>query len=430
MTSTVFILNFVKLSLLDYATIFSCFSWIIKVVGLESYYFGAALSVLYVFIVVLTVYKIRLKKLNGNLFYVWFTFILTAVFGIFFSVIFGYVQQIGYSFDSNTEKLLVWGIAAFIIIVLILVFIYGIKRLFHKRFDDINRMGKAYPKIERFFIYNSLTIILLVMLFHCGYRISGGSETSLQLLNVFLFFALIIQLSFLIMIFRITWLRDNLQNKAIENQSLIAYSSSLEKNMDEIRNIKHDIKNIFLTMGNFVEQSGDSKMQAFYREKISPFAADEIAKSDLYGKLAAIDNEQLKAFLFYKISQAIGCGITLELDISPDFVISKSKMEFADLIRVLGILLDNAIEECMEIENAVLVIKISQNDELVSYMVKNNVRHEIKENGLKSGVSTKGNGRGKGLIIGRCIIEKYDFATLNSYFQNGCFVQNFILYFN
>jgi sensor histidine kinase regulating citrate/malate metabolism len=230
------------------------------------------------------------------------------------------------------------------------------------------------------------------------------------------------------MIFRITWLKDNLKNKALENQSLAAYSSGLEKNMDGIRNIKHDIKNIFLTMGRFVEQSGDGELQAFYREKISPFANEEMAKSDLCGKLAAIDNEQLKAFLFYKISQAVERGLDVDLDISPRFTTAKMKMEFTDLVRILGILLDNAIEECMELEHGIVAVKISCNDNLVSYIVKNTVAPERKANGIKPSVSSKGIGRGNGLVIVRGILENYDCVTLNSYFAEDCFVQNLIVY--
>jgi sensor histidine kinase regulating citrate/malate metabolism len=290
-------------------------------------------------------------------------------------------------------------------------------------------MGKAYPKIEKFFIYNSIAILLLLTVLQGSYSLRRVLLIArIDAFNLFTLFALIIQFSFLILIFRITWLRDSLKSTAMENQSLAAYSSGLEKNMDDIKSIKHDIKNIFLTMGSFVEQSDHTEMKTYYREKISPFAADEIMKSDLYGKLVAIDNEQLKAFLFYKISQAIERGIALDLDIAPNFSVSDSKIEFTDLIRVLGILLDNAVEECMELDNSLLIIKISQNDEMSSYMIKNTIRHEIKEKGIKVGVSTKGSERGKGLVIGRSILEKYDFVTLNSYFQNDCFVQNLVIY--
>jgi sensor histidine kinase regulating citrate/malate metabolism len=264
---------------------------------------------------------------------------------------------------------------------------------------------------------------------HFGFRLISGFESSLpDFLNLLSPFALVIQVSFLIMIFRITWLKDNLKSKSLENQSLVAYSSGLEKNMDGIRNIKHDLKNIFLTMGSFVEQSGNPEIQAFYREKISPFANEEIVKSDLYGKLAAIDNEQLKAFMFYKITQAVERGIDVDLDISPRFPDSKKRMEFTDLVRVLGIFFDNAIEECMELEHGKLAVRISCNDDIVSYIIKNTVSPERKANGIRPNVSSKGSGRGAGLLIVRGILEDYDRVTLNSYFQDDCFVQNLVQY--
>ena len=51
---------------------------------------------------------------------------------------------------------------------------------------------------------------------------------------------------------------------------------------------KDDIKNLFLTMGNFVERSQDEEMKAFYKEKIFPFAIDEIDKNYLYSQLYQI----------------------------------------------------------------------------------------------------------------------------------------------
>jgi hypothetical protein len=247
-----------------------------------------------------------------------------------------YVLPLGQLLDSNIEKILVWGIAALVTTIINLAVIYAIKRLFHKHFDEISRMGQAYPKIERFFIYNSISILLVISALHGGYSFFiGDNRTLFNAFSLFSLFALIIQFSFLILIFRITWLKDTLRSATAESQSLAVYSSSLEKNMDDIKNIKHDIKNIFLTMGSFVERSDDLEMQSFYREKLSPFASEEIAKSDLHGKLSVIDNEQLKAFLFYKISQAIERGIMLDLEVSAQYSFSKSKIEFTDLIRVL-----------------------------------------------------------------------------------------------
>ena len=435
MTIAIFILNFVKLSLLDYVILFSWFAYITRFITLNTPHFGASVPALLVFVAIGTIYKIRLGQLQGRLFYCWFACVLTFIKGyIVSSLFFRYVVRLGQVRDSRIEALLVWGIAIAITIAVSAILIYIIKRLFKKYFDDINRMGKAYPQIERFFIYNSLAIFILLGAFHFAYGMATHfwPNPILEITNLILLFAMLLQLSFLIMVFRITWLKDNLRNKDLENRSLAAYSSSLEKNMSDIKHIKHDLKNIFLTMGSFVEESGIKEMQEFYHAKISPFASNEIAKSDLYSKLASIDNEQLKAFLFYKISQALELGVSIELDVvlPAQELSEENTIEFIDLVRILGILLDNAIEECMELEEGLISIKISKNSELLSYTIKNTLRDEIRKNGIRPGSSTKGEDRGKGLIYVRNIIDKYDFVVLNSYLYEECFTQNITIHTN
>jgi len=425
MTATVFILNFVKLSALDYAILFSSFYYIFRYVGWSSFhtiFLGMNLIALYVFIVVLVVYKIRLKQLTGNLFYLWFTCILVFIKGFAVSRLFSrHIVGIGQAAESRITALIVWGIALTILIGAVVAIIYAIKRGFKRHFDEINQMGKAYPQLEKFFIYNTLGIIIIMGALYYMYGVSSSffGNPTLRVFDIFLLFAMVLQVSFLVMVFRITWLKDH-------NQNLAAYSSGLEKNIDHIKNIKHDVKNIFLTMGNFVEQSGNAEMQEFYNKKISPFAKDEIAKNDLYSQLATLPNEQLKAFLFYKISQAVKRGITVDLDVYQ--FDGNPPIDFIDLVRILGILLDNAIEECMEINNGIIQLKLSRNNEMISYVIKNTVRPQIKEKGVRAGTSTKGNDRGTGLLSIKSIVEKYDFVMLNSYFAQDCFVQNLVIH--
>jgi len=440
MTATIFILNFRKLLPLDYAVLFSCFTFISRFVGLSAtlanLQLGIALSALYVFLAVLLAHKIRHKQLKGNVFYIWFICVFVFAIGYAATFLFNrYVLTLGQAQNSRIDALLVWGLAMLIIIIMCAAIVYGLKRLLEKHFDNINKMGKAYPQIERFFIYNSFAILISIGFLHHYYGTMPGvvawNNPVLGVFNLLLLLAMALQLSFLIMVFRITWLKDNLKNKTLETQNLAVYSSNLEKNIDDIKHIKHDIKNIFLTMGNFVEESGHSEMQEFYRTKISPFAGEEIAKSDLYGKLAGIGNEQLKAFLFYKISQAIERDVSVNLDVSGQIPFTNIPLEFIELVRILGILLDNAIEECMEIRSDFrdpIDIKISQNNEMLSIIIKNTVRQEIKEKGIRPGVSTKSSSRGKGLITVQSIIEKYSHLALNSYFQDNNFVQSLVIY--
>jgi len=451
MVATVFILNFVKLSVLDYAIMFSCFAYLHRFIGIARSVswlfsrFGLSLSALIVMVTILITYKTRLGQLKGNLFYCWFTCVLVFIKGFIASFLFiSFVIDIGWAQDTRVEALAVWSAAVLVICGISALLIYVVKRLLNKFFDNINKMGKAYPLIERFIILNSIGIFMIMGLIHYFFGtmfvtndpIYGFIVTRQNPIMAFthwiLLFALIFQLSFVIIIFRMTWLKDSLKITAMENQNLAAYSSSLEKSIDDIKNIKHDVKNIFLTMGNFVERSDDKEMQEFYNKKINPFAIDEIAKNDLLSKLAGLDNEQLKAFMFYKISQAVERGVSVSLDITAQALSleygGRFLIEHIDLVRILGILLDNAIEECVKIPDGIIIIKISGNDEVFSYMIKNTVRQKTKENGIRPGISTKGKDRGKGLIGIRSILDKYDSVLLNSYFLDDCFAQNLVVY--
>ena len=143
----------------------------------------------------------------------------------------------------------------------------------------------------------------------------------------------------------------------------------------------------------------------------------------------AIKNEQFKAFLYYKISQAVERNVTVSLDICPDNF-SDTVIDFIDLIRIVGILMDNAIEECIGLASGIITIRVFQNDEIVSYKISNTIDSQKKEIGIKAGVSSKGDNRGNGLIIVQNIIEKYDCIVLNSYFQEDVFVQSINIYYN
>ena len=430
MTAVVFILKFVRLTGLDYVVMFACFTCINRFVGLDAWLFGSALSVSCIFFVIFAIYRIRIGRLDGQLFHAWFASVLTVSEAYLFNALFNkYILLIGQTLDSNIKKIFVWGVAALAVIAVNIAFIYAVKRFFGKRFADINDMGRAYPRIERYFIYNSAAILLLAMLLNFAYGLANGLvNMPTSLFNLFLLFAQGIQFSFLVLIFRITRLKDNLQSKTIENESLATYSSSLEKNMDDIRGIKHDIKNIFITMGDYIERSGDMEMRDYFREKISPFVDDEIAKSDMFGRLASIDNEHLKAIFRYKIVQAMERGIAVDLEITDGRPTPDMPVELTDLVRILGILLDNAIEECMTLSQGTITIRLTGNDEMISFMIRNTVSPERKETGVRAGVSTKDENRGKGLAIVRGLLDKYDCAVLNSYFIDDCFAQNLVIY--
>lgn len=248
------------------------------------------------------------------------------------------------------------------------------------------------------------------------------SEKLLQILWIALCAIIfIIQFVYIRVLIRSIFLKEEMRLQETDRKTLIQYNQDLESNMESLRDIRHDIKNLFLTMGGFVEKSGDSQMRSLYQEHIVPFANQELCKCDLQAKLSQIQDESLKSFLYYKMMQGIEQGISIELEIQLhgdcNFGIAQ-----IDLIRILGILIDNAIEEAVSCKGAV-AIHIKESASEFAFSVRNSTRPQTRERGVIAGTSDKGFGRGNGLLIVRKIIAKYKNILLNSYFKEDDFVQ-------
>jgi len=216
--------------------------------------------------------------------------------------------------------------------------------------------------------------------------------------------------------------KDDMRLQEKDLRKLAEYNRELEKNMEAMRGIRHDIKNMFLTMGGFVDRSNDEEMKIFYEENIVPFAKQELQKNDLYMKLACIHSESLKSFLYFKIMQGIEQGVSIDLlvklaDGDDFFCIGQ-----IDLIRILGILIDNALEEAKACKGTV-VISMGENEREYLFSVSNSVRRQTREKGVAAGTTDKGLGRGNGLLIVDKLVKKYRNVLLNSFFKEDEFVQ-------
>ena len=432
MCASTFILGFIQYKPYDYAVMFSLFLLLNRSIYLGSPFISLAVNSLLILAAFLCITKIRLGKIRGQIFHIWLNFIIVFTESVLIKFCFDrIVRKIGYLFQLPLLKIAVWLLATLIMIGISVLLIYLIKYLCHDYFKEINEMGKKYPSIEKHFITISVGILLFFILicFLSNY-VYGYNQMLENLITITYFFSIFIQLLFLTQLFRVSYLRESLYNKEIENVSLLAYSSDLERNFSEIQGIKHDIKNLFATMGQYVNRSNDEEMKDFYASKICPFAEGQIMKNDLYAKLMVIDHEQLRAFLYYKLSQALELGITVSVEIQPIQSKYNVQMDFSDIVRILGILIDNAIEESMAfpVNETDFAIQMVQNPEITSIKIQNRVTEEKLRTGIKSGVSTKSKDRGRGLKIVNEIIARYGFVTLNSYFKDGIFIQNLQIY--
>ena len=250
--------------------------------------------------------------------------------------------------------------------------------------------------------------------------------------NIIYYLSIIIIFTFVILFLLISSaLLKNIKTKVeveTEKERLIQqkrYIEALEKNNSEIRKFKHDFNNIILGLEGYINTSeinNDELKKYFYDNLVnfnSKLKLDDITLSHLN----SIKVKSLKSLLTNKISIAQNNNIDVKLIIENEIKdVFTNEMQ---LSRVIGILLDNAIEACLELESdKLLEITILRIDKTIDFQIANNFLNtgipieELK----KEGYSSKGENRGLGLISAQDIIKNYN-MILTTKIENNMFKQ-------
>ena len=141
------------------------------------------------------------------------------------------------------------------------------------------------------------------------------------------------------------------------------------------------------------------------------------------GLLKNIEVVELKGLLSSKIIRAQGKGIDVFVDISDK--INNISMDIIDMVRVIGILLDNAIEAAEICEKPIIKLGIIKKTQSILIVIINSCIEDTPPvyKVFQKGFSTKGKGRGMGLSNVRDILNKSSNIFLDTTIKNGEFIQ-------
>ena len=132
---------------------------------------------------------------------------------------------------------------------------------------------------------------------------------------------------------------------------------------------------------------------------------------------------ELKSLISVKVNYAMELHVKVDIDISDK--IDTISMKTIDLIRIIGILLDNAIEASQECSSPAISLGIVKSGRCIVFIVKNTyIKKQIDYSRLGSlGISSKGELRGNGLFIVKSMIERYNYVTLDTEYDDESFTQ-------
>lgn len=364
--------------------------------------------------------KINIKCLKGNHFSCYFLFVILSLSSYIFHLSCTFMP---YAFQNSNDAapLMITIMTTLLVLLLATLFI---RYKFYDQLLRLNNLGKKYQNIEKYFPGFSALILLLFILILVPFSVLQLHNFLIMLLLPCLCLAILYaQLPFIVLLFKTAFYKDAATYQQWEKEEISSYYQNLSSSLSDIQGMRHDIKNIFFTMGNFVNESDNQDMKDFFWEKIYPYSQKTISQSELLSKLYQIPSESLRAFLNLKVSQAMEHGATVNLDvcISPENF--RTAIDIIDLTRILGILLDNAIEETTKIPNGIIEIGIRNNETSCSYIIKNSLTPQTQQTGIHIGQTTKGNGHGKGLLIIQQLIAQYPNAVLNTSIYQSTYIQ-------
>lgn len=212
----------------------------------------------------------------------------------------------------------------------------------------------------------------------------------------------------------------------LENEK--EYNKTLHILHDSVRGFKHDFDNIVTTIGGYIKTNDMKGLEKYY----SQLEEDCEKVNNLYIlNPDIINNPGIYNLLTTKYSEAVEKGIKVNLTFLLD--LNNLHMKIYEFARMLGILLDNAIEAASESDEKVLNI-VFRNDS------KNNRNIVLIENTYKDknvnideifnkGVTGKENHTGLGLWEVKQILKKNNNINLYTNKNDTYFSQQLEIYY-
>lgn len=326
-------------------------------------------------------------------------------------------------FNLSSEQLSTIPLYRLLYVILVYSCVFIVTTIIKKRslkikfIDDIDKKSKLI-------IFSNLILGLLTLFVQTFIAIYYIDKlpiliTSLSFISLIAYFGLSIYS--LTRVFKLT-----LTTRKLESAE--EYNNTLHILHDNVRGFKHDFDNIVTTIGGYIRTEDMNGLKKYYLQ-----LEDDCQRvNNLYLlNPEIINNDGIYNLLTKKYNEAeekdIKVNITFLLDLST------LHMKIYEFARILGILLDNAIEASSECEERIINLTFrndSKNSrELILIENTYNDKNLDTEKIFEKGVSGKDNHTGLGLWEVRKLIKKNNNINLYTSRNDNFFCQQLEIYY-
>lgn len=397
----------------------------------EDYQKKSKLRVIIILLVSILIHNIIFLTVNGAIKPILLCILFTLTFRILYNR--SYIKSLFASI-----LLIILAIFPDLIVLTITTKVLGISKEF------------CYTQVAGSIISNSAVCILMILMVCIlreplkkiiNYELSTSKKilvvSLLTLISLAIFFYRLISrfrisndiYSYLIAIIALVIILFYLFKQQIDNDiilkrydDLLNIMKNYESDIEEQRTLIHESKNELMTIKcKIKDKEKESAIIKYIDSIIGDKASSNATK---YSKFKYLPSNGLRGFFYYKFIEAEKRGINVSVNISKQieksFLGELKTEDFKDLVRIIGVYLDNAIDASSESNDKKLGIEIYLIKKDIEIIISNTFVNDIDTEKIgKETFTTKGKNHGYGLLlVKRILYSKKMFTSENRIVEN------------
>lgn len=376
------------------------------------YFFFGPLGISY-YLAILLLFIYRKTKDFGHAIHVFIAFFILVIGDNISNIITFYL------FNGITNELIMFISYFTIYITFIKLFAYCYKKIM----EHLIKRWVFNSYVAYILLFLSIVTLIFMYINIMAIDHDNFYESVQNNLAMFLIYFVLLMISIFVILY-LAFKQYKMKQREQEMKNFESYVTSIEQINQSMRKFKHDYINILSSLRTFIDNKNYEGLHTYFYDHILEANHHEQLNQQAMMMLNNLKINSLKGLVTTKILQAQSHQVPFYIEIVEE--ITDISIDPIILNRMVGILLDNAIEAARGVENGEVRMAFIHMDEVILLVVNNTFDkqiaikvHEIYQEGF----STKGENRGLGLANLRQMINNLHNVNLNTKINSPYFIQ-------